>query len=1079
MSLISRRSSRFLVFTVGAVVALLAAPIPVTAAAAEDLSTATAGLWSEPPATPAGLAARASMPTAYRVVTLDAAMFQMLAGGAPREGDTQARASDVIVPLPLPDGGVARYRIVETPVMAPELAAMFPEIRTWAGEDVDDPASTIRLDWTPHGLHAMVLSPARGRIFVNPLGLADARNYMSFYTRDYVAPSGTRTRQMPPIDPDGATAARIAKRIAARDTAEKPSGTKRRTYRLAVAATTEYTAFFGGTVSKGLAAIVTAINRINGIYEQEIAVRMMLVANNYLLVYTGADPYTNDDGEAMLDQNQANITAVIGNANYDIGHVFSTGGGGIAGLGVACSASQKAWGVTGNPSPVDDPFYLDFVAHEMGHQLGANHTFNGNEHNCDGNRHQSTSFEPGSGSTIMAYAGICKSQDLQPHSDAYFHTASFDEIVAYTTEDGGSRCGTVTSTGNAPPVVTLPAGGFTIPARTPFALTGAATDPDGDALTYNWEEYDTGVSPGGSPGIPTAAPFFRSWPASTGPARIFPRLSDLLAGTLAAGEVLPNASRTLRFRMTARDNRGGVDRAQVNFLVTTAAGPFVVTSPNTAVTWPGGSTQTVTWDVANTASAPVNCANVDILLSADGGQTFPTMLAAATPNDGTEAVTLPASATSTARIMVACSTSVFFDVSNADFTIGSATPSSAAIVANPYGAIAVTGATLAGTTISNFGANVTIQLGAVPGAPGSFAQFDFEALNLGAGNTVTILAGAPRQAVVLRNLAGGPGVIDGTLRALGGGAEAPPLRVASANGITIGASGVLAAPGGLDVDATGASPLAGGLVQNAGTVDGGPSLVVYGAGLRGGGAFKGNAMRLGTFGNANNPVHGADFLGNGLQLFPATGDSLQLTLNHYGTTPQVLNLEIHGNGSVWMPSSWPAGSALPPNNNPLAPGAVRPPGTPAPPFGGGSMILQASGALTLVDGGTHDFVFPGAIVLKAGGTLDVNGVLLDQGWTGDGQSFQGIFLESPSIVSTAGLMQFFTNYPNWVNFSTLPNAPVRAFTLLTQPDGSASFVPADDSVPHRNTYSVIQGIAAAGGCWICAVDTQPINVYGP
>lgn len=1078
MSFVSRRHG--ILALACAVVAVVALPLQVRAAATEPLSVETAGMWSETQATPVGAVARASVPAAYRVVQLDTAKFHVLAGAAPREADAPLRASEAILPLPLPDGGVARYRIVETPVMAPELAAMFPQIRTWAGENVDDPSSTIRLDWTPHGFHAMVLSPARGRFFVNPLVRHDVQTYKSYYARDYVSPTGARTRQMPPIDPDGSTTARIAGRIAARDAAAKPSGAKRRTYRLAVAATTEYTAFFGGTVPDGLAAIVTAINRINGIYEQEIAVRMQLVANNHLLVYTSTDPYTNDDGDAMLDQNQANITAVIGSANYDIGHVFSTGGGGIAWLGVACSAAGKAKGVTGSASPVDDPFYVDFVAHEMGHQLGANHTFNGDESFCGGgNRNQATSFEPGSGSTIMSYAGICASQDLQAHSDAYFHTASFDEIVAYTTEDGGSKCGTLASTGNAPPVVTLPAGGFTIPARTPFALMGSATDPDGDVLTYNWEEYDTGASPGGPPGIPTAAPFFRSWPATTGSTRIFPQLSDLLAGSLATGEVLPSASRTLRFRMTARDNRGGVDHAQVNFLVTSTAGPFAVTSPDTAVTWPGGSTQTVTWNVANTASAPVNCSNVDILLSSDGGQSFPTMLVATTPNDGSQAVTVPAVATATARVMVACSDSVFFDVSNADFTIGGAAPSGAAIVANPYGAVTVTGATLSGSTISGFGTNVTIQLGAIAGGPGSFAQLDFQALALDAGNTLTILAGAPGQSVVLRDVGAGPSVIEGALRAQGGIGGTLPMRIANPNGITIGAAGVLSAASGLEVDATGANPLAGGLVQNAGVVDGGVSLVVSGAGLRGGGAFRGDAMRLGTFGNANNPVNGNDFLANGLQLFPGTGDRVQLTLNHYGIVPQVLNLAIHGNGSVWMPSSWPAGVTLPPNNTPLAPGAVRPRGTPKPSYGGGSMIVQATGTLSLIDGGTHDFVFPGAIVLKAGGTLDVKGVLVDQGWTGDGQAFQGIFLESPDIASSGESMQFFTNYPNWVNFSTLPNAPVRAFTLLTQADGSASFVAADDTVPHRNTYSVVQGIAAAGGCWICAVDTRPIDVYGP
>lgn len=238
-------------------------------------------------------------------------------------------------------------------------------------------------------------------------------------------------------------------------------------------------------------------------------------------------------------------------------------------------------------------------------------------------------------------------------------------------------------------------------------------------------------------------------------------------------------------------------------------------------------------------------------------------------------------------------------------------------------------------------------------------------------------------------------------------------------------------------------------------------------------------MRLTTHGNANNPVHGSDYLANGLQLFPGTGHDVAVTLNAYGAAPQVLNVTINGDASVWMPSTWPAGSTLPRNNNPLAPDAIRPPGVPEPAYGGGSMIVQATGALTLADGGTGDFVFPGAIVLRATGTLDVNGILLNQGWTGDGQSFQGIFIESPDIVSPAGTMRFFTNDPNWVNFSTLPKAPVRAFTLRTQPDGSASFAAADDAVPHLNTYSVIQGIAAAGGCWLCAVNTQPIDVYGP
>jgi len=1052
----------------------------VTTIAAAGLTDTTAGLWDEVSAAPSGLATRTTLPTAFRIATLDAARFHDLAASAPAAAVTPARSSETILPVPLPDGGIARFRIVRTTVMAPELAAKFPEFGTWAGEDVADPSTTIRLDWTPLGFHAMVLSPTRGRIFIDPTSIGDVRSYMSYYARDTTVPASARPRPLPPIDPGGATATRLAQRIAASETAPKASGAQLRTYRIAVAATPEYTAFFGGTLAKGLAAVVTAINRIDAIYGQEIAVQMQLVANNDLLIYTSGGPYTNSDGEAMLGQNQANLDAVIDSANYDIGHVFSTGGGGIAGLGVACSPSQKAWGVTGSPAPVGDPFYVDYVAHEMGHQLGANHTFNGNAGSCGGgNRNGPTAFEPGSGSTIMAYAGICLAQDLQPHSDPYFHSASFDEIVAYTTADDGASCGTVTATGNHPPTVTVPAGGFTIPSRTPFALMGAASDSDGDPLTYNWEEYDAGATPGGPPGVATAVPFFRSWPSSTGPTRIFPRLSDLLAGTLATGEVLPNANRPVRFRMTARDGRGGVDRAQVNFLVSALAGPFVVTAPSTPVTWPGASTQTVTWNVANTARAPVSCANVDILYSADGGVTFPTVLKSATPNDGGESVTVPADGTSAARIMVACSSNIFFNVSKTNFTITTAVPTTGMVAANPYGALTVSGATLVGGSLSGFGTDTTITLGSTPGTPGSFAQIDFDQLNLGAGASLTIRAGAAGQAVVLRQIGAGGTVIDGTLRALGTGSDAPPLRLANPNGITVGAAGVVQASAGLELDALGADPLSGSPIVNSGIVDGGAALAVSGAGIHGGGAFKGDAVRLGTFGNANNPVHGNDYLANGVQLFPGTGNAVALTLNAYGPAPQVLNVTINGDGSAWMPSAWPTGSTLPQNNNPLAPDEVRPPGVPKPAYGGGSMIVQATGALALVDGGTHDFVFPGAIVLKASGALDVNGVLVDQGWTGDGQSFQGIFLESPSIASGVGLMQFFTNFPNWVNFSTLPKSPVRAFTLLTQADGSASFVAADDSVPHLNTYSVIQGIAAAGGCWLCAVNTQPIDVYGP
>ncbi len=353
-----------------------------------------------------------------------------------------------------------------------------------------------------------------------------------------------------------------------------------------------------------------------------------------------------------------------------LGMSFSTGGGGLAALGVICNNGSKARGETGLGSPVGDPFYVDYVSHELGHQFDGDHTFNGSTGSCSGNnRNGSTAYEPGSGSTIQAYAGICGAQNLQSNSDDYFHTISFDQIRNHTRTGSGSSCAVATATGNAAPDPDAGTGGFTIPAETPFELTGSATDANGDTLTYNWEQFDLG--PAGAPSG-SSPPFFRSWPATTSPTRIFPRLSDLLNNTTVIGENLPTVSDTLNFRMTVRDNRaggGGVDYDTISFDVSADAGPFLVTSPNTAVTWAGGINHSVTWDVAGTASAPVSCANVDILLSTDGGQTFSTTLLTNTPNDGSQPTPIPNVATTTARIKVKCSDSIFFDVSNTNFTI--------------------------------------------------------------------------------------------------------------------------------------------------------------------------------------------------------------------------------------------------------------------------------------------------------------------------------------------------------------------------------------------------------------------------
>lgn len=622
-------------------------------------------LWSDiPEAQVVSVGERYIIPDVYRTVKLNLESAKSLLGSAPMEFTQRAQEGSTTIELPMPDGTFQKFKFWESPTMAPELQASYPGIRTYTGQGITDPYATLKFDLTPHGFHAQILSPY-GRVFIDPYSMGDIHNYISYFTKNF-----TNKKDFTGCELFGAED--FNNENIFNDNILTPSGPQLRTYRLAVATTVEYTAFHGGTVALGLAAVVTSVNRVNGVYERETAVRMVLIPNNNLIIYTtNPDPYTNGSGSTMLGQNISNLSTVIGNANFDIGHVFSTGGGGVAYLGSVCT-SNKAGGVTGQSSPIGDPFDIDYVAHEMGHQFGANHTFNSVTGSCGGgNRNASTAYEPGSGSTIMAYAGICSSDNLQNNSDAYFHTISFDEIIAFTNSGSGNGCAVITSTGNNAPVISVPTGGFTIPKSTPFYLTGSATDPNGDAMTYCWEEFDIG--PAGTPGSPSGdAPIFRSFSPVTNGTRTFPKLSDLLNNTSTIGEILPTYARNLKFRLTVRDNRaggGGVDRSQVNFSVSGTAGPFLVSSPNTNVSWTGNTQQTVTWSVASTNLSPINCSNVRILLSTNGGNTFTTELLASTPNDGSEVVTIPNLPTTQARIKVEAVGNIFFDISNVNFTI--------------------------------------------------------------------------------------------------------------------------------------------------------------------------------------------------------------------------------------------------------------------------------------------------------------------------------------------------------------------------------------------------------------------------
>ncbi len=574
----------------------------------------------------------------------------------------QARTG-VEISLPTPNDGLMTFAFTESSIMAPSLQARYPHIRTYRG--VDSAGQNARMSITDKGIHAIIFSK-QGTIYIDP-EMDGSSKLISYFRKDYLTNNEKPFFEELPIDSKTDAAP-----IHIRKALSRSSGTTMRNYRIAIAADSTYTNFHGGTVADALAAIVTTLNRVTGIYENELAITFELIANNDLIIYTssGNDPYAGLSTSQMLNVNQQVLDDVIGNENYDIGHVFTTGSGGLAGLGVVCRRFGKARGTTGINSPVGDPFDVDFVAHEIGHQFGGNHTYNGTRGSCDDNRNPGTAYEPGSGSTIMAYAGICDSDNLQNNSDAYFHSGSLEEIFTYIENGAGANCAARSATGNTPPSVSAPAGGFTIPVRTPFMLQAEGSDDDGDQVTYTWEQIDLGAA--GPPSGDSDGPIFRSQPPSTSPLRYFPRINDILDGTSQFGEDLPTITREMNLRVTARDNNingGGTNSADISFDVTDNAGPFAVTSQSSASTLPGGKAQLITWDVANTNSSPINCREVDILLSTDGGVTFDEIIAEATPNDGEEYVQLPNISTSQGRLMIRAADNVFFNVNAADFTI--------------------------------------------------------------------------------------------------------------------------------------------------------------------------------------------------------------------------------------------------------------------------------------------------------------------------------------------------------------------------------------------------------------------------
>lgn len=588
--------------------------------------------------------------------------------------------------LPNVKGELEEFMVVEAPVLSETLSAMYPNIKTYLGFSSRTPGVRARFSVTPQGLQTMITYPNEAMNFIVPANRGNTSSYI-VYSRDI--------RRENIKDFDCLTEDEFFP-INTNDLANRDANDQiLRTFRIAISTTAEYTNFWDdGNVGNGnaqedaLAQVVATLNRSNEVFEVDMAVTFTLVTGTEIIYPDAAsDPYTG----SFNSQLQNTLTTNIGEANYDIGHLFNFGGNnGNAGcIGCVCVDGQKGSGFSshsfldndGGPY-MNDFFDIDYVPHEIGHQMGANHTWSFSSEGTGVNA------EPGSGTTIMGYAGITGGNDVQDHSDAYFHYYSILQILNNL---NARTCWVGSAISNNPP--NADAGlDYTIPNGTAFVLRGAATDVDGsDVLTYTWEQIDNGVTTTGNFGPnKTSGPVWRSRPPSTSPDRYMPIVERVIAGQLtetnpvetldnSSWETVSNVGRTLNFALTVRDRSEGngvgltpqSDYDTMTVTVDDSAGPFTVTSQTTNETWDAGSTQTVTWNVAGTDVGNVNTPTVNILLSTDGGFTFPFVMASNVPNDGSHDVTVPITGgdSSTLRVKVEGNNNIFYAINSTNFTL--------------------------------------------------------------------------------------------------------------------------------------------------------------------------------------------------------------------------------------------------------------------------------------------------------------------------------------------------------------------------------------------------------------------------
>lgn len=617
--------------------------------------------------------------------------------------------SQSLIDLPTENGGYRTYYIAEVQILSDATAKLYPDIKTYDVQSLDAKING-RVTIAKNGVRAMLLSD-EGRINIEPASNNNAEDHIVFAEKDNKVLADAICGVKDEIEKMDNADAHSKTTLVFGDCAL-------RTYNLAIAATGEYTAL-AGSQANAIAAITATVANISFIYERDLAIKFTLVTNNSIVFTSaGSDPYptVTFPDVTTLNNNTTTLNTNIGSANYDLGMVLNDGwSGGLAYTPGICSANKggSASGVTGTTT---GSVLENVAAHEIGHLFSANHTMSaGTDVSCANNLNLPTAYEIGGGSSIMAYAGaVCVGLSYQNNTDNYFHYNTLNTIITYAQSQ--PTCGTATVLANTPPTLTVPATTYNIPISTPFELTANATDLNGaNVLAYSFDQYDVASTAMTAPPSTTATtgPMFRSYPPSLSNTRVFPPLTNILNNSTNTWEVLPSVTRALNFKAIVRDQAiGGGCIAQENIVVNvnSAAGPFAITSNNTAATYTfGGSPIALTWSVAGTTGAPVNSANVDVLFSTDGGQTFPHTLLSNTPNDGSQSIVVPNLNTYNGRIKVKSSNNIFFDINNAAQTITSSCTANGSTFSSDVNVTAPVGSSLLNLGLTpNYGTPLTI-----------------------------------------------------------------------------------------------------------------------------------------------------------------------------------------------------------------------------------------------------------------------------------------------------------------------------------------------------------------------------------